>query len=239
MPAIGPSFKISGIEPASVNKAPKADRIAYWEAVAIFVIEAKEEELIMGWDRYGNPMAALAEYTIKHRKSEMGTADPGAPPLQPAHGLSRTRSLFTAEPNVGARGVICWWTYDDISGDSWGEILAYHRAGRANLPPRDVIGLSPLMVFEVKSRAEDWWAAYQAGETAEPELLLGPKSGITIDGHHYDLQSGTATDIEKAIEEGTFSGWGKVTIPTPGPTFGFSPPGVSLTQPTLPMFKIF
>jgi hypothetical protein len=238
MPAIGPSFKISNIEPWSVNKAPKADRIAFWTAVSIFVIEAKEEELIQGIDRYGNPMAALAESTIKHRKSEMGVADPDAPPLQPAHGLSRTRSLFRAEPNVGARGVICWWTYDDISGDSWGEMLAIHRAGGPNLPPRDVIGLSPLMLFEVKSRAEDWWQAYQLGETDVPELLLGPK-GIDIGGHHYDLQAGTAKDIEKAIEEGTFSGWGTVTTAKPGPTFGFTPPVVTLLKPKLPVFTIF
>lgn len=239
MAAIGPSFKISGIEPKAVRTASLSDRIAYWTAVSVFVIEAKEEELIQGLDRYGNPMAELAEVTKKHRKSAMGAADPEAPPLQPAHGLSRTRSLFRAEPNQGARGVICWWTYDDVSGDSWGEILAYHRAGGPHLPPRDVIGLSPLMVFEVKSRAEDWWDAYLAGEVGEPELLLGPTSGIDIGGHHYDLQAGSAKDIEKAIEEGTFSGWGKVFIPKPGPTFGFDPTKVTLIKPSLPAFTLF
>lgn len=239
MPAIGPSFKIAGIEPKAVRKASLEDRIAYWTAVSVFVIEAKEEELINGFDRYGNPMAELAEYTKKHRRSAMGTADPDAPPLQPAHGLSRTRSLFRAEPNVGARGVICWWTYDDVSGESWGEILAYHRAGSANLPVRDVIGLSPLMTFEVKSRAEDWWDAYKAGEVGEPELLLGPSSGVTIDGHHYDLQAGTASDIEKMMEEGTWSGWGKVYIPTPGPTFGYDPPDVHPPGYDPPPFQIF
>jgi len=229
MPAIGPSFKIDNIEPWAVRRAPLGDRIAYWTAVAVFVIEAKEEELIMGLDRYGNPMAELAEITKRHRRSAMGPADPEAPPLQPAHSRSRTRSMFRAEPTPGARGVVCWWAYDDVSGDSWGEILAYHRAGGPHLPQRDVIGLSPLMLFEVKSRAEDWWADYLDGGASEPELLLGPTTGIDIDGHHYDLQVGTAADIEEAISRGTWSGWGTVTTPRPGPTFGFDP--VTFTPP--------
>jgi hypothetical protein len=93
--------------------------------------------------------------------------------LQPAHGLSRTRSLFTAQPTTAADGVTCWWMYDDLTGASWGEILRCHRDGGPKLPKRDVIGLSLASLQTVKNKAADWWtravASGECGEGAAPD----------------------------------------------------------------------
>ena len=122
-----------------MRKAPTPQRRAFWQAASQLVIEAKDLELRQGLDRWGDPLAALSQYTIEHRHSDMGPADPHAPPLQPAHGLSRTRSLFTAKPTSALDGVTCWWQYDEHTGASWGEILRIHRDGGPKLPKRDVI----------------------------------------------------------------------------------------------------
>lgn len=186
---IGPFFAIRGIEPQEVRGAAEDIRRDYWTAVAGFVVEVKDEELRRGLDKDGNPMAALAAYTIAHRKSAMGPADPHAPPLQPAHGLSRTRSLFTVEPTSAADGVFCWWKYDAITGFSWGEMLAIHRAGGRRLPRRDVIGLAPASLEKVKRRADAWWRVAKLGLTAQrmperfkPRDLGWGKSVVLPDG---------------------------------------------------------
>ena len=162
-----------------------AARRAFWAAASQFVAQAKEAELKAGLDRYGNPMIALAKYTVEHRHSEMGPADPFAPALQPAHGLSRTRSLFSTQPTTALDGVTCWWAYDAITGESWGKMLAIHRAGSAKLPVRDVIGLAPLSVAQVKAKAAAWWIAYAAGLAArpvfQPEVLPTPAPKFMVE----------------------------------------------------------
>jgi len=120
-------------------------------------LEAKERELRAGIDIHGAPLAPLAQSTIKGRKSAMGPAHAYAKPLTPAYKLSRTRSLFTADVNASATGVICWWLYDAVTGASWGEILEYHRTGSARLPVRDVIGLTTASLAKVKQQAAAWW----------------------------------------------------------------------------------
>ena len=155
---IGPSFEIKGsIAPQEVGRSSVDRRRAFWGAVSVFVIEAKEREIRAGIDIHGNPLAPLAPSTIKNRKSAMGPAHAYAKPLTPAYALSRTRSLFTAEVNDNATGVVCWWLYDAITGASWGEILEYHRTGSDRLPIRDVIGLSPDSLAKVKRQAAAWW----------------------------------------------------------------------------------
>ena len=157
---IGPSFEIpANIAPPEVSRSSVGRRRAFWGAVAIYVIEAKERELRKGIDVHGNPLRALADFTIKHRKSAMGPAHAYAKPLTPAYGLSRTRSLFTAEVNDSATGVVCWWLYDEITGASWGEILEHHRTGSVRLPIRNVIGLSPASLASVKRQAGSWWTS--------------------------------------------------------------------------------
>jgi GNAT superfamily N-acetyltransferase len=184
---IGPRFVIRGIEPAEVRKAPAAERKAFWLAVSQYVAEAKEAELKAGLDKDGNPMAELAKYTVEHRHSDMGPADPFAPALQPAHGLSRTRSLFRAQPTTRNDGVMCWWGYDPVTGESWGKMLAIHRAGGKHLPPRDVIGLSKASLADVKRKAAKWWKDYRAGAakaaipTFVPEIQPTPPPKFTVE----------------------------------------------------------
>jgi hypothetical protein len=167
---IGPSFTVDRIAPPEVARSPMERRRAFWGAVANFVIEAKERELRQGLDRFGNPMHALAQSTIRRRKSAVGPAHAYAPPLTPAYKLSRTRSLFTADVNERATGVVCWWMYDEITGASWGDILEYHRTGNERLPVRDVIGLTPASLAKIKQQALAWWNAYLAGLPAVPAV---------------------------------------------------------------------
>ena len=228
---IGPRFILKGFEPPDVKAAPNAQRRAYWEAVSAFVAEAKESELKARLDRYGNPMAPLAESTIRNRHSEMGPADPHGPQLQPAHGLSRTRALFVAQPTRLLDGVTCFWSYDEHTGESWGEILRKHRRGGGNLPVRDVIGLSPVSLETVRTRALHWWRSYIQGASEIPkptkELMPTPApkflvqrepanappfaakrvSQIRINEKTYTFQSASAAKVRDAIGMGKFSGF--------------------------------
>ncbi len=186
---VGPSFKVGGaaFEPPGWATASQADRDLYWQAVLKLVLKAKDSELKAGLDRYGKPMARLAPSTIANRRSAMGPADPGAPPLQPAHGLSRTRSLLTGKAT--ASGVVCWWLVDRVTNATWGEILKHHRAGGGKLPKRDVIGLSPEARAQVKQRAFAWWAKHLA----------------KVQG--FDFSVGSAEVVVEAQAAGTWSGW--------------------------------
>src|SRR5438309_1240764 len=105
----GPSFSIKGIEPPAVRSAPLVDRLAFWTAVSGFVAEAKADDLEAGLDKDGEEFALLKPRTTAYRGSALGPADPNGPALQPAHGLSRTRSLFRAQANANANGVVCYW----------------------------------------------------------------------------------------------------------------------------------
>lgn len=185
---VGPSFRVGGPgwDPPGWTTASQADRLAFWEKAREFVLEAKDAELKAGLDRHGKPMKALAPSTVANRRSAMGPADPGAPPLQPAHGLSRTRSLLVAKAT--ANGVVCWWLVDKRTRASWGEILKHHRAGLGKLPKRDVIGLSPASKAAVKARAFAWWEKYLASK-------------------HYDYKTGTAEQVAEAKANGSWSGW--------------------------------
>jgi hypothetical protein len=182
---IGPSFPVAITAPPGVARASLAQRRAFWGAVSTFAIEAKERELRKGLDRFGNPMVALAQITIKKRKSAVGPAHAYAPPLTPAYKLSRTRSLFTADVNDRATGVICWWLYDAITGASWGEILDYHRQGSARLPVRDVIGLAPQSLARIQQQALAWWIAHPPGVPVAPAVpaeyveWISPATGKT------------------------------------------------------------
>ena len=228
-------FRVTGIEPSSVRAAAPADRLAYWRAVVAFGVEAKERELARGLDRRGKDLAPLSPKTIAQRKSAMGPADPRAPALQPAHGLSRTRSLFTGEATPDG----CWfgWLVDPHTGEPWGNMLLIHRKGGKHLPKRDVVGLSPASLHDVTRKAAAWWVEYQAGRASTPEpdrptypggkpkFLVGnvprytprnpanaaPKSNarisqVEINGQAYILQSGSAAQTRRMIASGRYSG---------------------------------
>src|SRR3954467_10100153 len=148
------SFRIHGIAPVNDpawKAAPEKLRRAFWAEVVKLGREAKDKELAVGMDRFGNPLAPLAPSTVAPRKSAMGPADPGAPPLIPAHGLSRSRALLAGK--AFKDHALFYWRYDQVTRKHWGRILGYHRAGKGHLPARDVIGLSPGLLAWVTAEA--------------------------------------------------------------------------------------
>lgn len=158
MPSRSTSFRIEGIEPANdplwLMTGETVHR-EFWRAVVVYGIKAKEEELAEGLDRYGRKLTPIAATTRKYRESEMGPADPSAPPLMPAYATSRTRLNLSGRALKNSAEF--FWT------DGWGKILAIHRAGsRRGLPKRDVIGISPKSLQKVKTWAAAWWARKRA-----------------------------------------------------------------------------
>ena len=126
----------------------------FWQAVVTIVLDEKDAELARGLDRFGRKLAPLAPSTILHRVSEMGRADPSAPPLMPAYEKSRTRAWLKGRVG-GTTRTEYYAEFDWRRG--WGDVLLYHAAGAGRLPVRDVIGLAPTTVLKVRRRAASWW----------------------------------------------------------------------------------
>lgn len=160
-PGKGVGFWVRGFEPlddpAWAWIGPGGKR-AFWKAVARSARSVFEDERRRGIDRTGRPLIPLAEKTRAHRRSAMGHADPNAPVLIPAHDASRTiRFLMT---DVTESGVWCRWKHDPRVKTSWGTILRYHAEGRtAGGKVRDVVGISPAGMAEVRREAAGWWQA--------------------------------------------------------------------------------
>jgi hypothetical protein len=271
MPRESVSYRITGVEPsydAAWARAPRALRREFWRTVVALGLEVKDRELAAGLDAHGRPMHPLSKYTIEHRKSAMGPADPKAPPLTPAYGLSRTRSLLDGRAHDDY--ALFFWRTDKVTGRQWGQMMGWHRKGGPRLPPRDVIGLSPAGKAEVKRRAWEWWAARKREATPVPIPQQTPTpadatlvrrvprhqpkrperavpkqnkrvSQTEINGNVYTLQTGSAAQINRAIGNGTFSGFRQVA-PTANalrhynPRYGrFQPPPPPPAAPAKPM----
>jgi len=226
MPRISTAFELRGIEPAADwvwQAAGESVHRDFWREVVRLAKLAKDRELKAGLDRYGNPLAPLAESTREHRRSEMGTADPDAPPLTPAYGLSRTRVWF--DGRAFANHAEFFWR------GGWGRILHFHRVGAGRLPVRDVIGLSRGSEAWVRAQAARWWsqrrdnlvADFDTGRIAATLRLQPgrttrrverpapiPVVGIT---DLTRLSGGTAEGdarVRRAIAAGTFTGFRKL-----------------------------
>lgn len=185
----------------SASDAVKAEYRGWWRDL---VGKAKDKELAKGKDRHGANLVAIAKSTRDNRRSAMGPADPDAPPLTPAYGLSRTRSLFRGR--IKGDTVQCFWGSHE--GEHWGKILAYHRRGAGNLPVRDVIGLSKASEAWVKRTALRYWAARGAGlvarEKAKVWRKIAPGKVVT------PLRPEVAARVEEAAKMGTFTGFRKL-----------------------------
>jgi hypothetical protein len=140
--------------------------------VLVFGLEEKDRDLAAGLDKDGEKLAALAKSTIDRRHSAMGPADPNAPPLTPAHALSRTRSLLTGKVIARSSAVEFFWEYDEHTGASWGVILDAHRKGARGLPVRDVFGLGPDALGRVRQRVFAQWQAFKRGLRFEGKRKL-------------------------------------------------------------------
>ncbi len=175
MPRISTAFRVRGIEPADPLFAAggEALRRAFWRAAVGFVLRAKDASLAKGLDRHGFKLRPVTFLTRKNRRSEMGEADPDAPPLTPAYGLSRTRAFLKGRAFAGHAEF--FWT------GGWGRILHFHRVGAKNrwsktgrLPRRDVIGLSQADENVVKREAAAWWRDWKRAHPAAPVPATRP-----------------------------------------------------------------
>lgn len=233
------AFRIEGIEPRhdpDWQSAPEGLRRAFWRYVVKLGLEAKDRELAAGLDCHGDPLRPIAASTRARRRSAMGPADPNAPPLTPAYGLSRTRSLLRGRAHDGYAEF--YWAYDPHTGRSWGRILGYHRAGKGPLPVRDVIGISPASKSWVKARAWQAWSRIKIGleyqtdrdaltlrSTAQPKA---PPPKIAVVGR-VDVDNasgwrpGEKAKVEASIRSGYFTGFrqfhpdGTTSAPGPAP----------------------
>jgi len=161
MPRVSTKFDVAGLAPGrdwAWLMAGEAVHREFWREVVRLGKLAKGRELKAGIDRYGRAFAPLKPYTIEHRKSDMGEADPNAPPLIPAHGLSRTNAYFDGRA-FPDRAEFFW-------RNDWGKILHFHRIGAGRLPVRDTIGLAPGSLAFIRAQMAKWWAAKRREITA-------------------------------------------------------------------------
>jgi hypothetical protein len=177
------SFRITLAEVAPADPAfarlDARGRAEFLRAVVVFGIEEHKAQTARGIGANGGRLRPLALRTILHRKSAMGPADPHAPPLIPAHGLSRTASLLDGRAH--ADHALFFWRYDEYTDRGWGKMLAIHRRGNRRLPPRDVIGLSPGALQRVRARAGAWWDVHRARLLRLPMLRVpGPREILRI-----------------------------------------------------------
>jgi hypothetical protein len=155
-----PYHRVEPIDPFW-GLADERTRAAFRKEVVKAVLAEKDRDLAAGLDRRGRRMKRISEWTRLHRRSEMGKADPDAPPLTPAHGLSRTRAYL--DGRALADEAEFFWR------GGWGRILHFHRIGAGRLPVRDVIGVSDMLLARVQNRMEAWWKAYRAGVVEQAE----------------------------------------------------------------------
>lgn len=172
----GTAFRVAIALPPGWQAATEEERRAYRERWRELVKDAKDRELSRGLDRFGAALAPLAASTRKHRRSAMGQADPTAPPLTPARGASRTRSLFMAR--IVGDAIECYWS--SYQGQHWGRVLRYHAQGAGRLPMRDVIGLSPESVREVSRTALAAWRPRNSGPAIRNRKPSPTKTTFTV-----------------------------------------------------------
>jgi hypothetical protein len=228
-------FTITGLAPTSDplwRTAPVATRATYLRACRELVLSEWDRQTAEGLDRDGQPLARLKQSTIRHRRSAMGPADPHAPPLIPAHELSRTRSLV--DGRVVGTAIRVYWRFDPVTGKRWGTILNYHRQGAGRLPARDVFGLAPEGYDRVLRQAHLWWAGYSRGlptampirprpgkaarpgaarlpgytpRALPPRPIAARTAEVAIGGDIYTLSQGSAAELLAAIKGGRFTGF--------------------------------
>jgi hypothetical protein len=224
MPQSPINFTVSGLEPThspAWHYATREQKAAYMRAVRVLVLTEWDRQIASGIGANGKKLRALSPTTKRHRHSEMGPADPNAPPLIPAYGLSRTRSLVDARTD--GYTVKVYWKFDPISGKRWGVILGYHRDGKGHLPKRNVFGLSAANRKRVLKAAHAWWEHYAAGrkitlpvrprpgKAARPPVVHAPRVpkgprgetiNVTIGKDVHTMKRGAAAALLNATRAG-------------------------------------
>ncbi len=210
--------------------------------LVIYGLKEKDAELAAGLDRRGVPLAPIAASTRKHRKSEMGPADPNAPPLMPAYAVSRTRLLL--QGRAVRDGAEFSWETDPISGKNWGIILGYHRRGRGRhghrIPKRDVIGISPQALQRVRSDITTRWSTWKMFGGKIPERMMPvvppPRYAVTgrTDYGSFTFAASGQKEAEAALARGYATGFRQRAPGTGGAAFGGPPAPTPPTKPKIP-----
>jgi hypothetical protein len=228
-------FTVAGLEPIHEHSwyvATQAQKAAYMRVCRTLILIEWDKQTAAGLDKDGNRLAPIKQSTRERRHSAMGPADPNAPPLQPAHELSRTRSLVDAR--IVGLTVQVYWKFDPVSGKRWGTILNYHRRGAGHLPVRDVFGLSPEARQRVLQAAYLWWAGYakglpvvmpirpRPGKAGRKPVAIQPRYvpqkpparpiiqkavNISIGGDIYTTSAEGARNLMSLIKSGQFTGF--------------------------------
>jgi hypothetical protein len=206
------AFTLAGIEPKdnTFKEAGEDVHRSFWRFIVQVGIEVKTRSLLQGLGADGATLRRLTPYTIKHRRSAMGPAEPDAPPLIPAGELSRTIALLTGRA-FGDHAEWFWRT-DPITGLPWGRVLHWHRIGAGGLPVRDVIGLSFEDWMEILRRGQQWWSAHQRGRAV---VVAAEQLGVSIGPGHPAFPSTKPaipgrTEVERtgwALAEGYRAGF--------------------------------
>jgi hypothetical protein len=159
-------------------RATAATRRAACAALVPLVQRAYHHQLEAGIGASGEGLTHLAASTILRRRSARARrADPTAPPLIPAHALSRTNSLLRGRVLDDLSGVEMYWLTDRTTGLNWGQVIQWHKDGSTRYPPRDVMGLAPQFHPEVQAGIDHWWSLRrkEAGAPATPTPAYMPK----------------------------------------------------------------
>ena len=214
---------------AAFRAIDDATRVIVMRRLVQIVLKVRDASLAKGLDRFGNPFTPISWRTRENRRSAMGRPDPNAPPLTPAYGLSRTRSLLAGRAMTDHAEF--YWRFDPHTGKSWGVILGYHRVGAGHLPVRDAIGISPADLAIVRRELLADWRKIKAGkvliENAE-EMTFKPgkpketkptredfapyRYGFTDTANRTYGSEADKAKAERSIKEGMSSGFYRKTF---------------------------
>ena len=189
------TFLVKGIEPSGREwtDATAGEKRRFYEIAGIIAEKVKQSELQRGLDRNGNKLKPVRVRRVKFRRS--GRKIDGEP-LMPHRGLSRTRRLLKYA--ITSLGILFYWQ------NGWAKILDMHRRGaclRRNgrivgkLPKRDVFGISPAGIDQIRREALNHWRRGTMPKKKISPITEGEGLGIEL-----PFDSGTNQKTGKPIK---------------------------------------
>jgi hypothetical protein len=151
------TFLIKDIEPEGREwrEASEGEKRRFYEVAGIIAEKVKQSELQKGLDRHGRKLKPVRYRKVRFRRT--GKRVDGEP-LMPHRALSRTRRLL--KYTITSLGILFYWQ------NGWAKILDMHRRGACirrggrvvgKLPKRDVFGISPAGIQQIKREALSHW----------------------------------------------------------------------------------
>jgi hypothetical protein len=174
------TFLVKGVEPTGREwtLASQADKARFWAIAGTIAERVKQAELQRGIDRFGRKLAPVKYRKVKFRRS--GRKVDGEP-LMPHRALSRTRRLL--KYTITSIGILFYWQ------NGWARILDMHRRGACikrngvivgKLPKRDVFGISPAGIEQIRSEALRHWRRETMPEKKIDPILEGYELAIEL-----------------------------------------------------------